>query len=57
LRLSQVNVTPDNIQKCAKTLRIHRAEMEAARANQKLKESEERYRLVLEGANDGIWDW
>jgi len=35
----------------------YRAEMEAATANQKLKESEERYRLVLEGSNDGIWDW
>ncbi|MCT7950132.1 PAS domain-containing protein [Ancylothrix sp. C2] len=38
-------------------IRIHRAEIEAELANQKLKESEERYRLVLQGSNDGIWDW
>jgi PAS domain-containing protein len=38
-------------------VRIHRAEVQAAEANQKLKESEERYRLVLEGSNDGVWDW
>ena len=38
-------------------LRIYRAESQAFHASQKLKESEERYRLVLEGVNDGIWDW
>lgn len=38
-------------------MRLHRAEVEAARATQRLRESEERYRFVLEGANDGIWDW
>jgi len=48
---SQDNPIPS----AAPNTRIHRAEMEAA--NQKLKESEERYRLVLEGSNDGIWDW
>lgn len=56
--ISKAKVTPDNLfQVLRQTLRIHRAEMEAAIANQKLKESEERYRLVLEGSNDGIWDW
>ena len=38
-------------------LRVYRAESQAFHASQKLKESEERYRLVLEGVNDGIWDW
>ncbi len=38
-------------------VRIYRAETQAARATQQLRESEERYRLVLEGSNDGIWDW
>lgn len=38
-------------------IRIYRAETEAAHASNRLKESEERYRLVLEGSNDAIWDW
>lgn len=38
-------------------IRIYSAESQAFHTSQKLKESEERYRLVLEGVNDGIWDW
>src|SRR6476469_7970551 len=38
-------------------MRVYRAESQAFHTSQKLKESEERYRLVLEGVNDGIWDW
>lgn len=38
-------------------VRLHRAEIEAQQANRKLQESEERFRLVLEGSGDGIWDW
>jgi len=38
-------------------IRLYRAEVEAASASRLLRESEERYRFVLEGANDGIWDW
>jgi two-component system, sensor histidine kinase and response regulator len=38
-------------------LRVYRAETQAILASQQLKESEERYRLVLEAVNDGIWDW
>lgn len=56
--LSKDKLTPDALYQILRyTLRLHRAEIEAASANQKLKESEERYRLVLEAANDGIWDW
>ncbi|MFM9265628.1 response regulator [Tychonema sp. BBK16] len=38
-------------------IRVYQAESQAFDTSQKLKESEERYRLVLEGVNDGIWDW
>jgi two-component system, sensor histidine kinase and response regulator len=38
-------------------IRVYHAESQAFHTSQKLKESEERYRLVLEGVNDGIWDW
>ncbi|PSB29507.1 histidine kinase, partial [filamentous cyanobacterium Phorm 46] len=38
-------------------IRVYRAESDAFHTSQKFKESEERYRLVLEGVNDGIWDW
>ena len=38
-------------------IRLHKAEMAAQEANNRLRESEERYRLVLEAANDGVWDW
>ena len=38
-------------------VRMHRAQLQAAEATRQLHESEERYRLVLEGSYDGIWDW
>ncbi|MBV9388866.1 MAG: PAS domain S-box protein [Chroococcidiopsidaceae cyanobacterium CP_BM_ER_R8_30] len=56
--LSKAKVTPDSLyQTLRHAIRVREAEIQTAIANQKLKESEERYRLVLEGANDGIWDW
>ncbi len=39
------------------TQRLYRAELQAQKATQDLRESEERYRLVIDGCNDGIWDW
>jgi PAS domain S-box-containing protein len=56
--LSKAKISPENLaQVLRQTIRVYRAEQAAAIANERLKESEERYRLVLEGANDGIWDW
>ncbi len=56
--LSKGKVSPDTLAKILySAMRVHRAEMEAAAANERLAESEERYRLVLEGSNDAIWDW
>jgi len=56
--LSKSKLSPENLfQILRNAIRFHQAEKEIALANQRLQESEERYRLVLEAANDGIWDW
>ncbi|QGU94805.1 EAL domain-containing protein [Clostridium bovifaecis] len=47
-------VLPHVIYKFAKQTET---ELELTRAQEKLKESEERYRLAIDGVNDGIWDW
>jgi len=56
--LSKDSISPENLsQSLYRAIRVYRAEKEAEAANARLRESEQRYRLVLEGSNEGIWDW
>lgn len=56
--ISKGKVSPESLSRSLhNAIRVYRAERQASEANQLLKESEERYRFVLEGSNDGIWDW
>ena len=56
--ISKGKVSPESLSRSLhNAIRVYRAERQASLANQLLKESEERYRFVLEGSNDGIWDW
>ncbi|MEG3894288.1 MULTISPECIES: response regulator [unclassified Microcoleus] len=56
--IAKGKMSPDSLARSLyNALRVYRAESQAFNTSQKLKESEERYRLVLEGVNDGIWDW
>lgn len=56
--LPKSKLSPETLSRSVRNaVRIYRAETDAASAGERLRESEERYRLVLEGSNDGIWDW
>jgi PAS domain S-box-containing protein len=56
--IAKGKMSPESLSRSLQNaLRVYRAETQALLASQQLKESEERYRLVLEGVNDGIWDW
>jgi len=56
--LPKKKVSPQSLSRSLmNAVRLYRAEKEAAMATQGLLDSEERYRLVIEGSNDGFWDW
>lgn len=56
--ISKSKVSPESLSRSLRNaVRLYHAEIEVAQANERLLVAQERYRLVLEGSNDGIWDW
>ncbi|HEX2188924.1 MAG TPA: PAS domain-containing protein [Longimicrobiaceae bacterium] len=56
--LDKAGLTPERLERSIRhAVRVHRAEMQAGRAQAALREEEERYRLVTRATNDIIWDW
>jgi PAS domain S-box-containing protein len=50
--------TPERLaQGLRHAVRVHRAEADARQAQQAMRVSEERYRLVMRATDDVIWDW
>lgn len=53
--LSKAKVSPESLSRSLRNaIRIHRAEIEAAQANQKLRENEERFRSLVQNSSDII---
>lgn len=56
--ISKSKVSSESLSRSLRNaVHLYRAQRQAREAQEQLKESEERFRLVLEGSNDCIWDW